>query len=170
MHEVEYILEGDRVLPLLNVSGRIVLTNLRILFQPFSPIHSDPVEKYAIAKISHAVERLLQLRPVGVEVFFQLGTASLDPEPSVAQLVTALLTPSNQKSALLRPLLLSFKDPDARNTFLKELKRLIPSASQSVEDYRLEMTYKWARGELSTFAYLMIVNSWGDRTGSNLSA
>ena len=69
----EQVLEtmGDKVTPLANQAGRIMLTNSRIYFQPFSNISNKPVKKYNLADITRVVKRRFLLRQIGLELLIK---------------------------------------------------------------------------------------------------
>ena len=60
---------GDKITPLVVESGRILITNSRIYFQPFNNINTSPVIKYNLSEFNRIVKRRYLLRQTGLELF-----------------------------------------------------------------------------------------------------
>lgn len=128
------------VLPLVSNRGRVLLTNKRIYFQPFNNVETEPVKKFKLRDVSRVVPRRYMLRDVGIELFLQ-GNHSL---------------------------YLSFASPDLRNAFYEALMSQQAEMQLVCED-QVNVMLSWQCGALSTFDYLMYLNSMADRSFNDLA-
>jgi len=62
---------AERISPLVNNPGKVVITNRIIYFQAFNNISVNPVDKYQLRNIINIAKRRYVLRPVGLEIFLE---------------------------------------------------------------------------------------------------
>ena len=133
----------DLVEPLVNAPGRIVVSDSRMYFQPFSNAFSmSDVLKWKLDSITQLICRTYILQDVGLEIFIKENGSS-----------------SNYFFVL--------ESEISRN----ELNRfLLDNCENNLEDSDTSnMTLKWQNGIISNYEYLMYVNNTADRTFNNLS-
>eukprot|EP00047_Mylnosiga_fluctuans_P005972 m.243958 g.243958 ORF g.243958 m.243958 type:complete len:918 (-) comp14365_c0_seq1:118-2871(-) len=130
---------ANMVLPLVSNPGRVLLTNKRVYFQPFNNVDSDPVQKYRLRDITRVVPRRYLLRSTGIELFHE-GEYRL---------------------------YLAFASKQKRDEF-NALLRQQPELQLQCED-QVNVMLSWQCGALSTFDYLMYLNSMADRSINDLA-
>jgi factor associated with neutral sphingomyelinase activation len=62
---------AERITPLVNNPGKVVISNRIIYFQAFNNISINPVDKYHLRNIINVAKRRYILRPVGIEIFLE---------------------------------------------------------------------------------------------------
>ena len=56
-------------LPLINIPGRLLITDSRFYFQPLYTIDPEPVLKFEFKNVTNIVRRRHGLRHIGIEIF-----------------------------------------------------------------------------------------------------
>ena len=143
-----------RVGPLVLHPGGLMVTNLRIYFQP-SHLNNigDSVQHFDVKNIMKLFARRYLLRQTGVEIFFSDGSSSGDSEKSLNSVYFVF------ESTAVRDQLVSV---------IEDLS-LIPNKARKREISMQEMVRKWQRKEVSNFDYLLYLNSEADRSFSDLT-
>lgn len=133
----------DMIEPLVNVPGRIVVSESKLYFQPFSNAFSvSDVLKWKLDSITQLNCRTYILHDVGLEIFIK----------------------ENGSSSNYLFVLESEKSRNELNRFL------LDNCQNNLEDSDASnMTLKWQNGIISNYEYLMYVNNAADRTFNNLS-
>ena len=131
---------ADRVQPLVENPGRLVITASRVYFQPLFRVDAAPVERYELAKVSSVAPRRYLLAPRAVEVFFVDGTS-----------VFFALRNSADRARCLALF--------AREKNIADVTAGILS----------ETTEKWRRREVSNFDYLMALNTMAGRSFNDVT-
>eukprot|EP00761_Pharyngomonas_kirbyi_P001457 gb/GECH01001461.1/.p1 GENE.gb/GECH01001461.1/~~gb/GECH01001461.1/.p1 ORF type:complete len:977 (+),score=232.90 gb/GECH01001461.1/:1-2931(+) len=129
------------VRPLHVITGRLLLTQRRVYFQPFNNIMmaKQPVDKYNLADVYRLVKRRYLMRQVGLEVFLQDNIS-----------VFFTFSSRQQRDYVYNKIL---EQPDIR----------IEESDQS------NITLQWQNGLISNFDYLMYLNFMADRTFNDLT-
>ena len=133
----------DMVEPLVNLPGRIVVSESKLYFHPFNNAFSvADILKWKLESITQVICRTYILQDVGLEIFVKDNT-------SVSNYLFVL---DSEKSR------------NELNQFLLDhCKTNLEDSSPS------NMTLKWQNGVISNYEYLMYVNNIADRTLNNLS-
>ncbi|GAB6030402.1 hypothetical protein CHUAL_007280 [Chamberlinius hualienensis] len=143
LHETVVLeFQSNRITPLVTNPGRVLLTNLRLYFQPFNNIDSLPVYKIKLSDIKRIVKRRYLLRHTGLELY----CSELAP---LSRLFLSLKTPSERDdlySSLTSQPLLHLEDTGQEN-----------------------MIFQWQNGVISNYDYLMYLNSMADRSFNDLT-
>ncbi|ELT88952.1 hypothetical protein CAPTEDRAFT_180999 [Capitella teleta] len=137
--------QAERVTPLVVNPGRLMLTSMRLYFQPFNNIGPLPVLKIKLSSIKRIIKRRFLLRHVGIEIFCH--------DSGVRK--------SNSH------LYLAFPDTDTRN---EVLDRILDQDVVTLEDLAQEnMTLKWQNRAIGNFDYIMYLNTLADRSMNDLT-
>ena len=64
-------INGNKITPLVQNPGRIVVTDQRLYFQPLHNSGPKPVERYDLSSIERILTRRHALRHIGLEIFFK---------------------------------------------------------------------------------------------------
>eukprot|EP01027_Heterolobosea_sp_BB2_P018732 GEZU01026343.1.p1 GENE.GEZU01026343.1~~GEZU01026343.1.p1 ORF type:complete len:379 (-),score=62.40 GEZU01026343.1:63-1199(-) len=135
-----YETTGDKIAPLVSQTGRIMITNARIYFQPFSNISNRPVKKFDLSDITRIVKRRYMLRQIGLEIF----------------------TKQN------KTVFFAFESTVERERVYDVISRQPALTNLHIDD-QTNMTLKWQNGLISNFDYLMYLNFMADRTFKDLT-
>jgi hypothetical protein len=146
LHEVLILSHPEsvrRVKPLILNPGSLMITDLRIYFQP-SPLNNtgEQTQILEMRKISRIYRRRYLLRQTGLEIFMEDGTSSLfvfDSRRQRDQIYVTLTHQPNVAEQLLSTLTLE------------------------------QMTRKWQRKEITNFQYLMYLNTEADRSVNDIT-
>lgn len=131
----------DMVKPLVNIPGRIVITDARLYFQPFSNAFSaTEILKWKLQTIKQAICRTYLLNSTGLEVFMK---------------------DSNEANFFV------FDCEESRNNLLEILSK--QDYVDLVDSKQSNMTLKWQNGAISNYEYLLYLNNEANRTFNNLS-
>eukprot|EP00049_Salpingoeca_infusionum_P028036 m.35840 g.35840 ORF g.35840 m.35840 type:complete len:981 (-) comp9928_c0_seq3:227-3169(-) len=130
---------ASRVLPLTKNAGNLILTPLRIYFQPFNNIDSEPVAKFNTSNIRAINRRRFLLRNIGLELFFSDGSS----------------------------LYLTFDTEGERDNFADTL--LLQPTLQLADEDQKNMLIAWQNRAISNFDYLMYLNNLADRSFNDLA-
>eukprot|EP00111_Clytia_hemisphaerica_P016966 TCONS_00050315-protein len=131
---------ASKIQPLVCNPGRILLTSLRLYFQPFNNIEANPVLKWKLSDIRHVVKRRYLLRHVGLE----------------------LIMPDSKKDAYF-----IFQTKDERDDMYHNI--IQQNGLQTEFEEQDHMTMKWQNGNLSNYDYLIYLNSKADRSFNDLT-
>ena len=133
----------DMVEPLVNLPGRIVVSETRMYFHPFNNAFSvADILKWKLEAITQVIRRTYILQDVGLEVFVK-------------------------DSSSVSNFLFVLDSEESRN---KLHEYLLEHCQENLEDSSASnMTLKWQNGVISNYEYLMHVNNLADRTMNNLS-
>ncbi|XRB05769.1 factor associated with neutral sphingomyelinase activation [Pycnococcus provasolii] len=132
--------EGARVTPLCSQPGRIVISQLRLYFQPFNVVSSAPILVYPLVDVISVMKRDYNLDALAVEVFF-----------------------SETNSVYL-----TFRTSESRELFFKTLLEQ-PALQLKKIKSRERWTRDWVAGRVSNFDYLMHLNREADRSFNDLT-
>jgi factor associated with neutral sphingomyelinase activation len=142
---IELQVNGGRVVPLISYHGRIVVTQHRVLFQPFSNFGREPYEAYSLSSIIRVLPRFYNLRPHGAELYFE-----------------------DDQSVFF-----NFNGIEDRRAFLESLNGLciadVPLDDALPMKEIEECTQRWLRHELTNYDYLMLINGYANRTTNDPS-
>uniref|UniRef100_A0A131YA21 Putative neutral sphingomyelinase n-smase activation associated factor fan n=1 Tax=Ixodes ricinus TaxID=34613 RepID=A0A131YA21_IXORI len=140
----EIVLEtkASKITPLVTNPGLVLLTSLRLYFQPFNNVEPWPHLKINLCEVQRVIRRRFLLRPVGLELYCS-------------------------ESALLKHLFLSFKTRDDRDRVYDLLMR--QPALQLDDKGQENMTLMWQNGLVSNYDYLLYINSLADRSFNDLT-
>eukprot|EP00899_Mesostigma_viride_P026278 jgi/Mesvir1/6835/Mv09015-RA.2 len=133
-------LVADRVTPLVAHPGRVVITCLRIYFQPFNVVSLAPVLFYELSNVESIMDRRYNLKEVGLEVFFRDRTSAY----------------------------FAFKNEKMRGVFHQTLVMqpgFIPERVKPLSEW----THAWINNEISNFDYLMYLNREAGRSFNDLT-
>eukprot|EP00232_Nephroselmis_pyriformis_P008656 CAMPEP_0182883068 /NCGR_PEP_ID=MMETSP0034_2-20130328/18168_1 /TAXON_ID=156128 /ORGANISM="Nephroselmis pyriformis, Strain CCMP717" /LENGTH=360 /DNA_ID=CAMNT_0025016191 /DNA_START=185 /DNA_END=1263 /DNA_ORIENTATION=- len=131
---------GSRITPLVVHPGRVVITPLRLYFQPFNVVSSAPILTYQLDTVISVMKRSNNLEKIGVEVFF-----------------------SERDSVYF-----TFRDEAARDVFYDTLL-VQPSLQLQRMRNREKWQADWVAGRISNYDYLMHLNREADRSFNDLS-
>ncbi len=137
--------EVNRIRPLVNNPGCLMLTDSQLYFQPATINNiGEVVTNFPIAKILRVLKRRYLLRQIGLEIF--MGETE--------------------------SVFFSFLKKDDRERFVSKLldsPSLRNSAKVKEDKLLVEATERWQRGEVDNYDYLMYLNSMADRSFSDLT-
>ena len=140
----------NRVLPLLEVPGLLMLTTSRIYYQPIYILNSKKSYNIIYSNIKHMFKRRIKLNEVGIEIIYY--SSYLKEE---------------------RNLFLEFENFAFRESTFNLICENIPEENRSSvlqNDKNLSViTKEWMNGKLSNYEYLCFLNSASNRTRNNLS-
>lgn len=138
-------LAADRVQPLVENPGRLVLTSSRIYFQALFRVDAAPVERYELSQVKEVAKRRYLLCQRGIELFFKEGNSvffALRSRAEMDQFYNVLMSQN-------LPSLTELKKEDDRSL--------------------AEMTEKWRRREVDNFDYLMYLNRRAGRSFNDVT-
>jgi factor associated with neutral sphingomyelinase activation len=164
---------ASQVTPLVETPGRVMLTNLRIYFQPVHNITTVPVQRYALADVVRVYKRRYTMRDVGLEVFFgsqrvgSLGAtaaagAAADDAAAGSRRLVDEVTPFQES------IYLSFKSVAQRDEFYDALVALPVVREHAATDLG-QLMGRWRRGEIDNYTYLMLLNLQAGRSFNDLT-
>ena len=139
----------NKILPLIEVPGMLMLTNSRIYFQHLYILNSKKSYSIIYDRIKHIYRRKIKLKEVGIEIIYK--SSSTDEE---------------------KTMLLEFENYKTRELIIEKIsKQIEPEIWEQVsENIKLaDITKKWITGEMSNYHYLLIINSAANRTRNHLS-
>ncbi len=162
--------------PLLPVAGRLVLTDSQLLFQPLHRAAAAhpllPGYQRAGGAVVVQLADVWQVRPrrcdlldVGLEL--SVRPRELAEAAAAKACGCGCVTPAPPPLPTLS-LFLVFPAPLVRDLFLQRL-RAQPAFSASAAYSLPQLLLAWVRGELSTFRYLCLLNSFAGRSFADLS-
>ena len=142
----EIVVSVEKVEPLVNVPGVLLLTRERIYFQHVRCNNLSGSRQtiiWTISEIQAASKRRYMMQQRGLELKFTGD----------------------------RQILLIFRDGrEIRDEFYSQLIGLIPSYLRASTEARLEeSTFKWQKREIDNFTYLEILNEEADRSKNDLT-
>ena len=154
--------EGDVVLcsqvaPLVTHSGCCMITDLRLYFQPFNQVFTDPVRKYKISDIEAMYKRRYTMRDNSLEFFFK-----------AEQNRSTHHIRKSESRFVQESLYLSFKSTHERNMIydlISSLKLYNPTSERSLK----HMISEWVAGNVSNFDYLTFLNQYAGRSFQDLT-
>ena len=133
----------DMVEPLVNVPGRIVVSETKLYFHPFNNAFSiADILKWKLEAVTQVNKRTYILQDVGLEIFVKDNN-------SMSNYLFVLDTEKSRN--------------ELHQFLLDHCKSNLEDSSPS------NMTLKWQNGVISNYEYLMYVNNIADRTLNNLS-
>jgi len=131
---------GEKITPLVCNPGKVLLTSLRLYFQPFNNVEVLPVIKLKLSEVKRAIKRRYLLKHVGLEL---------------------LSSESN------RHLYLVFESEIVRD---QVYDRIIEQEALSLDESAHEnMLLKWQAGAISNFDYLLYLNRQADRSFNDIT-
>jgi len=133
---------GNKITPLVLNPGRILLTSMRLYFQAYNNLESEPVVKIKLSSIKRIFRRRYLLRPQGLEIEYE-GTKG-----SASHIYLSLGKPGDRDALF--------------NNISKQDEIKINQDEES-------MTLKWQHGILSNYDYLLYINSLADRSFNDLT-
>lgn len=136
-----------RILPLIEVPGVLMLTDIRIYYQQLYILNSTQTFSIEYSGITNMFRRHLKLKDLGLEILYI--------EKDIRQ-----------------SLLIEFDSTKNRDMIFDLIVKHIGDEriNSVVENNNLsEMTKKWVAGELSNYDYLCYLNSAANRTRNHLS-
>uniref|UniRef100_T1JHX1 WD repeat-containing protein 55 homolog n=1 Tax=Strigamia maritima TaxID=126957 RepID=T1JHX1_STRMM len=133
---------GSRISPLVTNPGLIVLTSLRLYFQPFNNAEAFPVLKIKLEKITRIVKRRFLLRHVGIELFCS--------EDNIVPYLFFSLNSREERDSF-------------HNALLAHPKMALQDAEQE------NMLLRWQNRKISNYDYLLYLNSLADRSFNDLA-
>ena len=139
---------ADRIEPLVCCPGRLVVTTMRVYFQPLFHVDAEPVFKFAIRDIKRIEKRRFMLAPRGIEVFYE----SDDPDLKGLQSVFFALRTGKTRDSCFQTI----------------VQRAGPETV--LQDRALaDVTRLWRCRMVSNFDYLMFVNQHASRSFNDLT-
>lgn len=139
-------LAADKVQPLVENPGRLVLTSSRIYFQALFRVDAAPVERYELAQVREVAKRRYLLCKRGIELFFREGSSvffALRSRAEMDQFYKVLMT--------------------------QNLEGLTDSAANEDDRSMNAMTERWRRREVDNFDYLMYLNRRAGRSFNDVT-
>lgn len=133
--------QADKICPLIINPGRVLLSTLRLYFQPYNNIETSLVIKINLKSIKQIVKRRFLLRHIGLEIYSSDNTNS--------------------------HIYLSFRNQNERDGFYENLLEQPELQLNNIEQNVI--TLQWQNGIISNFDYLLYINSLGDRTVNDLT-
>ncbi|KAG7376855.1 hypothetical protein PHYPSEUDO_012655 [Phytophthora pseudosyringae] len=132
---------ADRIEPLLKFPGCLMLTTLRLYFQP-APLNNvfDPVLNWEYTNVDQVYKRRYLLQQIGMEIYLRNGDSFF----------------------------FSFRSGNERDDFYA-LMMGQPELQRCRRKDLLYMMRKWQRRELSNFDYLQFLNNASGRTRNDLT-
>ena len=151
---------ASRVKPLVEIPGRVMLTNARLYFQPVKSVGASPILKYRLSSITTLFKRRHKLRSIGMEIFFDGSDGQFGSDSSSVSLF------SKQSS-----LYLTFSSSSDRDSLYESLVQLpgLQHLRLSSSLASTNMTSLWKDGKVSNFDYLMFLNTMADRSFNDLT-
>lgn len=131
---------GEKITPLVCNPGKVLLSSMRLYFQPFNNVELLPVIKIKLSEVKRIIKRRYLLRHVGLEV---------------------------SSSESNRPLYLVFESELIRDDVYN---RILGEEAFSLEESPHEnMLLKWQAGAISNFDYLIHLNRQADRSFNDIT-
>ena len=121
---------------MVQLDGLLYLTNKRIYFQPFHSIYKKPVINFKLKDIIELFKRRYKLLNIGLE----------------------LITKKNKN------MYVTFQNTEDRDAFYEAVKLNVDDTCITAESSIVNYTYQWVNGGLSNFQYLMLLNSYAQRS------
>ncbi|GAB1602043.1 hypothetical protein Ahia01_000482900 [Argonauta hians] len=134
--------QAERITPLVTTPGRVVLTDARIYFQPFSSTGPMSSLKIQCKHIQQVVKRRFLLRHVGVEILCS-------------------------EKASLKHLYLTLKNQAERDELYENIISFTGLDVESMEQENVIL--KWQTGLISNYDYLLYLNRMADRSFNDLT-
>ncbi|KAF7269361.1 hypothetical protein GWI33_017614 [Rhynchophorus ferrugineus] len=131
----------DKVCPLNINPGKIVLSTMKLYFQPYNNIENNLVIKINLNSIKQVFKRRFLLRHIGLEIYSSDSTNS--------------------------HIYLSFRNQKERDNFYDSLLAQPELKLDNIE--KNFITLQWQNGIISNYEYLQYINSLGDRTVNDLT-
>jgi hypothetical protein len=159
-----------KIKPLVTLPGTLVITELRIYFQPAQLNNiGDTTQHFELKKVLKIYKRRHMLRSIGLEFLLMDGSSYFfvfDTNNERDKLYELLL---QQEHALQ-----ATKSIHSSSTTSSSLSSPGPSSTSSsssaVSHLPLqEITRKWQKHEITNFEYLMYLNNESGRTGNDLT-
>ncbi|KAK5646659.1 hypothetical protein RI129_005123 [Pyrocoelia pectoralis] len=134
--------QADKVTPLVLNPGRILLSSVRLFFQPYNNIETYPVLKINLSSIKQIIKRRFLLRHIGLEIY----SSENNTTPYIY---------------------FAFRSPADRDSLYDNL--LMQSDLKLCKIEQDVMTLQWQNGYVSNYDYLLYINSLADRTINDLT-
>jgi factor associated with neutral sphingomyelinase activation len=134
-----------QIIPLIQVDGILYLTSKRVYFQP---VHTgiygsgNTVVNFKIKEIIELFKRRYKLLNIGLE--FRMR---------------------DQQSTMY----LAFQNTEERDSFYAAIKDLVSESCVTAESSILDYTQQWVNGALSNLDYLLLLNSYAQRSFQDLT-
>ncbi|KAL3186636.1 hypothetical protein MRX96_027446 [Rhipicephalus microplus] len=134
--------KANKISPLVINPGLVLLTSLRLYFQPFNNVEPSPHIRINLRDVKRVIRRRFLLRQVGLELYCS-------------------------ESSVLKHLFLSFKTQQERDELYEQL---LKQEALILEDTGQEnMMLLWQTGVISNYDYLLYINSLADRSFNDLT-
>lgn len=139
------------IVPLISIDGLVYLTEERIYMQPFHPqVLHKPVVNIRIDRIRELFKRRYTLMDLGLEIVASKGDSG-------KKMKTMFVVFSNtvERDAVYGKLL----------ELVRKTGNDIATTERNVEYY----THQWVHGQMSNFDYLLVLNSYAQRSFQDLT-
>ncbi|KAL0274091.1 UNVERIFIED_CONTAM: hypothetical protein PYX00_006608 [Menopon gallinae] len=142
---VLYQSEANKISPLVVNPGKVVLTSSIIYFQPYNNIELYPVLQIHLKDVTKIICRRFLLKHVGIEIYCNKTNTGND----------------------LEHIYLVLKSQEERDRFYNLVLQQ-PALTMKITEQEI-MTLKWQNRALSTYEYLLYLNSLADRSFNDLT-
>lgn len=164
-------LRVNRIIPLIEIPGLFMITNLRLYYQPIYVVNSKRSYSINMKNILHIYRRRIKLLEVGIEIIY---TMDFEEEENLDNTIDMLDTIDleDNNSCKRHSLLIEFQNTKIRESTIELIKQqLSEEESEKITDnIKLgEATKNWVNGKMSNYDYLILLNSASNRTRNNLS-
>ena len=134
-----------RILPLVEITGLLYVTNQRIYFQPYHNIYEEHVVHFTIRKYTEFFKRRFKLMETGLQLVLQ------------------------QKGKKNRTCYIAFNTDKDRDAVHKAVSQYLPDKCKTEETPIIEYTREWVKGSMSNFDYLSVLNTYSQRSTQDLT-
>ena len=119
----------------------LAVTNERVYFQPYHNLYEEQVINFKIKSFSEFFKRRFKLCETGLQ-----------------------LTMKPNKHNVQRTCYLTFATQEGRDAVYDAIKKYLPASCITDQTDIGVYTYEWAKGSLSNYDYLQIINTYAQRS------